>query len=271
MSAKLRKIVLPVILILLLSVFAVSCSQNEPEPGDASPDKPPQEQADVAEPENGEPAEKPGESPEPTEQAEPEIVDNWQNPHDLKTMTRLFAEIKYSWQNSGQPETNLSYRFEGTESVAGTETSKITITIDESGSQEGFTFWVDEQGTIQQMEVDGQIMPAEMASVMADGLFMGFFWPFNLANDFQVGEVLRGRGPGWQVNVTGTEKKNFGTLTADVHSVKVTVTSPAAGESGVVEWQIADFGTFQMLVGWHWETNMEESDFSFQVAEIKLR
>jgi len=181
-------------------------------------------------------------------------IDNWLNPVGLSSLLARFRELEWVWidieNGVEQPATAVSYRLIGSETLQGHESTKVELIVDGSP----WNVWLDERGDVVQAEIEGEMLPAEMTSMVVGPMLTGLFWPFSMVEAYRVDQVVADGGPGWETTVTEIGQRQYGDLIADVHEVRVTVSGPpymAAGESSTLIWAIADFGPFQMLAEWH--------------------
>jgi len=180
-------------------------------------------------------------------------IDNWLNPVGLGAMQAELDELVWVWttfEDGIEHDTmEVSYRLVGSEPVAGVEASKIELVID----GEPWTLWTDDRGTVLQAEIEGEMLPEEMASTIVGPMITGLFSPFAMVEAYDVDRVIAGAGPGWKIRATDTGTQRIGDLEARVHEVEVTMSGPpytAVGEQVKLTWAVADFGPFQMLVEW---------------------
>jgi len=220
----------------------------DPDEMDPLPD-PTEDDPAVTEPE--EPA--PSEEPSVEDPAIDVEIDNWLNPVGLAAMQAELRELVWVWTSFengvAQDPVEISYRYVGSDTVAGVEASKIELVID----GEPWTLWTDDRGTVLKAEIAGEVLPAEMAVTVVGPMITGLFSPFAMVEAYDVRGVIAGFGPGWEVRSTDVGTQRIGDLEARVHEIEVTMSGPpytALGEQVSLTWAVADFGAFQMLVEW---------------------
>ncbi|RQD77233.1 MAG: hypothetical protein D5R97_02740 [Candidatus Syntrophonatronum acetioxidans] len=197
-------------------------------------------------------------------------VDDWEAPTSLQELAFTYREIRHSWSENGEEVASVHYLFEGSEEVEGIHTDKISFHINE----EDFTLWIDAEGNTRKIEVGGEDMPVEMGDMMFMPLVSSIFMPFYISQEWKVDQMLAHPDPGVYIKKTGETRETIGDLTGTVHTFEVTLEPPEVpqGEKGKVRWKIADFGLFQMLVGWEaLERVGEELALEFTIDRLSLQ
>lgn len=197
-------------------------------------------------------------------------VEDWEAPTSLQELVFTYREIRHSWSENGEEIASVHYLFEGSEEVDGVQTDKISFAI----SEEDFTLWIDKDANTRKIEVGGEAMPVEMGDMIFMPLVSQIFMPFYISQEWKVDQMLANPGPGVYVNKTGETRETIGDLTGTVHTFEVRLEPPEVpqGEKGKVRWKIADFGEFQMLVGWEvLEKSGEELAHEFKIDRLSLR
>ncbi len=253
------------LMLLLLPVVSVGC--GSPETEEEEP-----EVAEAVEPE--EPKEEEEEPEEEPTDEQPVSVDQWRNPTGVDSLVPDFEVLEWTWTSYADGEetssTDVSYRFEGTEQVGDKETIKIVLTFDD----QEIVMWVDDDGEAVQTEIDGELLPDEVANMMVNPMLNAVFWPFIAARTFRVSDVVMGRGYGWDTQVVSTETRQVGDLQAEVTEIVVEVGPPHTEEGEEVEitWEIGDFGEFQMLLGWSTsEAAAGDANFDMKITRVVPR
>ena len=254
--------VLVVLMLLLLPVVSTGCGSpaaDEDDPGE------------TAEPVESEEQEK--EEEEPADE-KPVSIDEWRNPAGVHALVSDFEVLEWTWTGYENGEetstTKMLYRFEGMEQIGDDECSRLFLGFDDTE----IVMWLDEDGEAIQAESDGELVPDEFSGMMLNPLLNAAFWPFTVARQFRVPDVVMGRRSGWATNVLSTGSRQVGDLQADVIEMKVEIGPPHTeeGEEAEVIWVVGDFGDFQMLLEWSSpDTGLEDASFNLEVTRVVPR
>ncbi len=117
-------------------------------------------------------------------------------------------------------------------------------------------------------------MPVEMEDIIFMPLTTQVFMPFHISQEWRVDQMLVHPPPGVEIKKTEEAKKTIGDLTGTVYTFETTLEYPEVpqGEKGKFRWEIADFGEFQMLIGWEsLESVGEELVLEFKIDRLALR
>lgn len=271
-----------VILSILVLVFAVAACGGEGEETDPEEDatQDPAEDASDDSDEENEDEEEEEEAEDPNEEDDEEeelAIDSWRNPSDLKSIREGFSRLVWRWaeideDGNEKDPTRVAYQFEGEEEIDGTDTEKLSVTVDD----QKMVFWVDDEGEVARVQVDGEDLPGEMAGNFVDPFLTAMFWPFEAAEALQVRDVLNREGPGWDWEKVSTETRTIGEMQAEVTQIRLTLGPPHVPEDAedvTLDWEIGDFGEFQMLLSWSTETSSGEGmwEFTMEIEEVELR
>ncbi|MFO7942132.1 MAG: hypothetical protein R6U92_05785 [Bacillota bacterium] len=263
------------ILVLLFAAAACGGGGEESEPDEEAAPEPDEEEP--AEEEADEPDDESGEEEADEADDEEFAVDSWRNPSDIKAIREGFSRLVWRWAeidedgNETDP-TRVTYQFEGEEEIDGTKTEKLSVTIDE----EDIVFWVDEEGKVARLQMGGETVPGEMAGNFVDPFLSAMFWPFKAAEELQVRDVLNREGPGWEWEIVSTETRTISDMQAEVTRIRLNLGPPHVPEGSdevAVDWEIGDFGDFQMLIAWNSESTSGDGiwEFTMEVEEVELR
>ncbi len=239
--------------------------EEEPAPGETD-----QEEA-VAEEEETVPEE--GLAEEEAEAEEPSIaVDDWQNPTGISEIVDNFAEMKWTWSRVRNGEetdsSEIHYRYEGRETVSGTEAELLVFTVDD----EEYKIWVDENAEAVQAEFQGQVVPGQLIDSALDGVVSTIFWPYWSFEQYNFHEALVQSTPGVEWSIISVENQEFDGSSAEVTRMQVDLSPPATpeGQAGTATWAVGDFGDFQMLVEWDWTEVAGNGDLAITYSLTKL-
>ncbi len=194
-----------------------------------------------------------------------DILANWENPRSFEAFAGNFEELKYRFESNGTSET-IHYTLGGKETVGGVEATKISLNFIEGGTN--YSWWVDDEGGVLRLDMDGEIIEGELAEMAGESLMMMAFLPYFYVEDFQARDVLAGNYPGYSVREVDRKSEQFGDSRAEVYTLEVTVGPPLAEEEVSVRWSVGDFGDFSMLVGWEAAEHVEGTSFSYQLLEL---
>lgn len=239
---------------LLLLFLAAGCGAGEEDPAaaeTANGEEEVEQEEEVAEEEGEEGLE--------------EVLAGWENPRSFHALTDSFKELKYQFTGDGVSET-IHYTLEGTETVGGTEAEKISLRFLEEGSE--YSWWVDGEGNVLRLDMDGEIMEGELAAMAGESLMAMAFMPYYYVDDFEARDVLAGSYPGYSVQLVDQKTEQFGASQAQVYTLEVTVGPPLSEQEGTVRWSVGDFGDFSMLVGWEAVDALEGLAFGYRLLEV---
>ncbi|RQD77234.1 MAG: hypothetical protein D5R97_02745 [Candidatus Syntrophonatronum acetioxidans] len=197
-------------------------------------------------------------------------VENWEAPGSLQELLATFKEIRHTWSEGGEEVASVHYLHEGSDTVDGVQTDKVSFSI----SDEKFTLWIDGEGNTQQIEAGGEALPKEMGDMMFTPFISSILMPFKVSQDWNVNQKLAQPEPGIYIKSIEKSQETIGELTGTIHTFEVTLEPPHVpeGERGMVRWKVADFGDFQMLVGWEaLESAGEKLNIEFKIDRLALQ
>ncbi|HED23558.1 MAG TPA: hypothetical protein ENN91_00360 [Firmicutes bacterium] len=199
-------------------------------------------------------------------------LDDWEAPANLREMIATFEEIQHNIIQDGEVVATIHYLYEGSDTVDGSAADRVSIDF----GDEKFIIWVDSAGELKKIHAGGEELPAEMASMFIEPLLANILMPFQIAQDWNVKEIVAdySNRPGVDVSRVKSEQQEIGGRSALVHTFEITVEPPAveAGQGGAMLWQIADFGDLQVIIGWEvLRSSGEELNIEFKVDKIVLR
>ncbi|MDW7738712.1 MAG: hypothetical protein SCJ97_01465 [Bacillota bacterium] len=199
-------------------------------------------------------------------------LDEWKAPLTLQELVATFSEIRHTVLQNGVAVAEVHYLLEGSETVDGVQTDKISTTI----TDETFTVWIDGGGEIRKTEIGGEEISLQMASMLAEPILMNILMPFQLMGEWQVRDILAvsQTEPGVTIHRVSSGQEKIGDLNATVHTFDVEVEPPAvpAGQGGRMQWRVADFGSFQTIIGWEvLEGAGEDMNIEFRIDKVVLR
>lgn len=200
-------------------------------------------------------------------------IKNWFNPMGVGLLTTQLRELEWTWtgtEDGVEQETmRVAYRLAGKETVAGKDATRLELSVD----GEPWILWMAEDGSVVQAEIGGEKLPTEMASLVVAPMVTGLFWPFLMADAYEVDKVVTGTHENWSVTVADAGRQQFGPTSARVQRVTTTVSGPPytdAGETMTMVWSIGDFGAFQMLVEWRVQGEGEAGEESFHMQVLRV-
>lgn len=240
-----------VLLLLLTALFAFGCGEaDDPDPnGDVNGDP------------NGDVGDENGEAPDDTA----ELPDRWDAPSTFYGMISKFDELKYSF-NDGRSEEVYHFRYIESDSVNDVETDKVLISL--SGQE--LYIWVDNNDRVLQAEMEGEILPDEMAESQGAALIATFLLPFNMAEGYNVHDYVD--VPGFSIKLVDESPGGIGDLTGTVYTIEMIMGPPAVQKETKTTTRILDAGTFQIMIGLYvTEEDGEKLEFSIEVEELSLR
>lgn len=200
------------------------------------------------------------------------IFDTWKAPVNLQEVVAVFKEIRHSVTQDGMEVLAVHYRYEGSETLSGVQTDKITV----DWNEEKIEAWLDSAGEIKKIKIGGEEIPDEMAAMLAEPMLANLMMPFQIAQGWDVRDLVSAahQEPGVTVSRVKSGEETIGDLRAIIYTYEVTVEPPAvpAGEGSRMQWRIADFGEFQTIVSWEMlEGGGGESNLDFKIDRIVLR
>ncbi len=149
----------------------------------------------------------------------------------------------------------------------GVDTEKSLICFDDNE----VVVWVDEDGNMVQGEIDGEQLPEEMAESALRGILASAFWPFMMAEGFNIPEMVGTDSLGAETTIVDTSRQQIGNVTLDVTTVRVVLGPPLAEDEVTLTWGVGDFGDFQMLVNWSREEGDDQTGFRLEIVDVALR
>jgi len=197
-------------------------------------------------------------------------IDDWKAPVSIQELVTNYKEIRHTWSEKGEEVFAVHYLHEGSETVDGVQTDKVSFNI----GDEKYILWIDSDGNTQKVEVGGEVLPKEMGDMMFTPFISSILMPFHVSKDWNVNQMLVHPEPGVNIKKVGTDQETIGELTGTVHTFEVSLEPPHVpeGERGTVSWKVADFDDFQMLVGWEvLESAGEKLNIEFNIDRLALQ
>lgn len=116
-----------------------------------------------------------------------DIAQRIDNPSDVYELLDSFKMMEGNWfveRNSDVlEEVDFIYNYLGSETIQGRETEKISLEIiDRNKNSNLMYFWLGDE-EVQQIEIEGQIIPKQMADMMTDDLLATVFSPITFLVD----------------------------------------------------------------------------------------
>jgi len=207
------------------------------------------------------------------ETEEPSLaVDDWQNPTGISEIVDNFAEMRWTWSRVKNGEetdsSEIYYRYEGRETVNGTETQLLVFAVD----GEEYKIWVDENAEAVQAELQGQVVPGQLVDSAIDSVVSTIFWPYWSFEQYGFNKALVQSTPGVDLSIISVENQDFDGSSAEVTRMQVNLSPPAIpeGQAGTATWAVGDFGDLQMLVEWDWTEAVGDGDLAITYSLTKL-
>ncbi|MGC9530317.1 MAG: hypothetical protein ACP5G2_06925 [Candidatus Bipolaricaulaceae bacterium] len=180
-------------------------------------------------------------------------IDDWFIPQGLTDIVARFRELEWSWRESDSAEDGeefrVGYHLVGDGVVEGQQTTEVELVV----NGDSWRIWLAPDGSVVQVEVDGELLPPGYAHMVSGPMLTGLFWPFTMVEYYGVGQALAQAGPGWEFHAVGAGVRQLGDLQVPVHEIQLAMSGPphlAPGERVELVWTVADFGAFEMLVEW---------------------
>jgi len=164
-----------------------------------------------------------------------EIFEDLKLPSDIEELVQSFSYMSYDIVvlRSGQKiqDSTIGYDYLGKEKVEDVETDKISFKFVDKMNKDipsDMLFWF-KGNDIKKMEVNGEVIPVQMAGLMGDRLLSAIFLPFyNLSNydiDYlrKAGKVSHSQGEfgGKNINITIIEVENIPEYEIESSIVKI--------------------------------------------------
>lgn len=156
----------------------------------------------------------------------------------------------------------IRYQYQGTEEIQGVETDILSFSMPDSEEQfSSMYIWYDGD-EIKQMEVDGEVIPAEMSQMMSERMVQSVMFPFyNFAN-FPV-EDLEELG-----DVTEAQETIFG---REVNVFTVEIEDMPEIEVESASTRLAAFEDFMMVLSYDFYSSEEDTEIQFAIESLEFR
>jgi len=252
---------LSLIFICLLVVSLLAACQQETEP--ATDDQEPEEST----------TDDNEDTTDDTEDTPPVEISGWKNPTEPIEIIDDFERLKWVWSNVEQgvetDSTEVIYEYLGTEEIDGAETDVIYFTAKGDEAK----IWIDKNGDAAKVNVNGETIPTMIADQALETVLQAVFMPFEQVENQGIYDFLTDEYDDAVWTSVSEEEATFGDQEATVTSIEVTVGPPFREvERGTAIWEIADFGTFQMVSGYSWKDYEEEGTYvSYELKDVSLR
>lgn len=195
-----------------------------------------------------------------------EFYQKIKNPTGVSEMLKYFSKLKGSWKvyQEGKlvEDAKINYSYLGSEIIQETKTEKISLEIINQGNNSNLMyFWIGEE-EIRQMEIDGQIIPKDMADMMTKNVLETVFSPFlflesmDISKLREIGEISRSRE-----EIAGSEM--------DVITIKSDTLNEMELKSGMLK--LAEFDQFLIVAAFQYEALNSTKRVNFELEEIEIR
>lgn len=188
------------------------------------------------------------------------------NPSDVYELLDSFKMLEGEWlvERDGEvrEEVKFIYNYLGSETIQGRETEKISLEIiDQNRNSNLMYFWLGDE-EIQQIEIEGQIIPKQMADMMTDDLLETVFSPFTFFSRSQIDQIS-------QFGEVNRLSQNIGGNDLDIIRVRSDDLSEYELESA--EIKLADFEDFLIVVFYEYQSLDIDEKAQFEVTDLELR
>jgi len=195
------------------------------------------------------------------------VFENLQLPSDVEELVKNFSYMNYDLVviRSGQKvqDSTIEYDYLGKEKVGNVETDKISFNMTDSLTEEmtsDMLFWFD--GTdIKKMEIDGEVIPEQMAGVMGDRLLSAIFSPFYSLSEYDLEEFKK-------MGDVSHSRETFGGKEIDVTTVEVENIPEYEIEYGTIK--VAKYNEMSFVLSLSHKSSKEDQEVKFKVNDIKF-
>lgn len=200
------------------------------------------------------------------ENSEDVTLEEIETPTELEDMINKFSRLDYNVVVHSEGEkiqdSLISYQYQGVEEVQGVDTDILLFEM--HGEERQFSsikVWLDGDD-VKQMEIDGEIIPQQMAEMMKDTALRSVMFPFYQFADFRI-EEFETMG-----DVSIREEVLAG---QEVTIVRINVQELPEYEleRGVME--LAEFEEFMMVISYDYTSSEQDLEVKFSVEEIEFR
>lgn len=195
-------------------------------------------------------------------------LENLENPTGVSELLENFSRLEFRFREFEDgdltQETEIKYQFVGKEEVQGTQADKVIL---RGKGIDSVDVWLD-QGTIVQLEVDGERIPAQMADMIKEQMFQAMFFPFYYVTQLNL-KTLEETG----VTQVSRSREMIGDTEVDIIRIELEKLynigiEEFELESGIL--RIAEFEDFLMVAGYEIKT-IDDEEFNFEVEMVELR
>ncbi len=195
------------------------------------------------------------------EELQPEQIET---PTEVEELMNMFSRMKGNWMLHREGEkvhdTEMTYQYLGEEELEGEQVDKIYFEVGEAGETTSeMRFWLAQE-EVKQIEVDGQIIPPEMADVMKDQILETIFSPFLMIDDFQL-ETMKEMGE------TTTAQETIAGRETEVMVIEAENIEAMELDSGRIK--IADFEEYLLVVSFEYNSLEQDEQINFDLTEIE--
>lgn len=196
-------------------------------------------------------------------------MEELETPTEVSELINLFERLDYRIEvyEGGErvQDSLMEYEHQGMEEVQGIEADVLGFSMTaEQQEQKAFSslkIWHDGEEIIQ-MDVDGEIIPAEMAGMMGETMITSIMFPFYNFADLTV-ETFAQRG-----DVSRSQQSLFG---REVDVIRVELEDMVVGGVDSAIIRLAEFEDFVMAISYDYSSSEEDLDMSFEVENLKFR
>jgi hypothetical protein len=194
-----------------------------------------------------------------------EVFEDLKLPSDVEELVRSFSNMSYDVVvlRGGQKiqDSTIEYEYLGKEKVENVEADKISFKVVDKINEDipsNMLFWFE--GTdIKKMEVNGEVIPVQMAGLMGDSLLSAIFSPFYSLSNYDIGELRK-------LGEVSHSQGEFGGKNINITIIEVENIPEYEIKSGIVK--IGEYKETSFVLNYSYVSSEEDLEMKFDVKEI---
>lgn len=193
-------------------------------------------------------------------------IEKMETPTELGELINLFDRLEYSiiTHHEGEKvqDSLIEYEYQGEEMLEGAETDILDFTM--TGEQAAFSslkIWFDGEEIVQ-LEVDGDIIPSEMAGMMKDTMVRSIMFPFYNFSDLAMEQL------GEAGDVSRSQET---VLDRELEIITVEVEDMPEYDIESSEARLAEFEDFVMAISYEYSSLEEDLNLAFEIEGLEFR
>lgn len=196
-----------------------------------------------------------------------EAFEDLELPSNVDELVKNFSYMSYDVVvirgDQKSQDSTIEYGYLGKENVENVETDKVSFQIKDSLNKDipaDMLFWFD-GSDIKKMEVEGEIIPTQVAGVMGDRVLSAIFSPFYTLSEYDIDKLSK-------MGKVSHSKEKFGEENIDITIIEVQNIPEYEIESIITK--IGKYKNVSFVLSYNYVSSEEDLKIKFEVNDIKF-